>query len=114
MTTAAQETTDIAANMRRKPRPQESLPGIGDPEIEAQARRVRDTTAERMALQKTETEERQKLIAMMDERGYVDAEHPFRFEEDGVKFIARIKEGKRKVSVRSENSVDNDDEDGGE
>lgn len=111
MTVATTETPDIAANMRRKPAKQEGLPGIADSEIEEQARKVRDITSERVAMQDTESKEREKLLAMMDERGYTE-DAPFKFEEDGVKYIARIKVGKRKVSVRTEASVDNDDDDG--
>lgn len=87
--------------MTKKPRKQESLPGIGDPEIEEQARRVRDITSERIALQETENEEREKLLEMMDGRGY----DSFRFEEDGTRFVSRIKVT-RTVSVRNEENLD--------
>lgn len=94
MTTAAAET-DIAANMRTPtPRQQESLPGIGIPEVEAAARKLRDHRIQRMAMQQQETPLAESLLAVMDEHKLTE----FFFEEDGVKFRAKIK-GKRKVSV---------------
>lgn len=87
------------------PRKQESLPGIGIPEVEDAARALRDHRTLRMRMQDDEAELSEKLLGVMDQHNL----GTFRFEEDGVKFIARIK-SKRKVSVVQEkNDADSED-----
>lgn len=60
---------------------QQSIPGMGHPDVE-------------------------KLLAAMGTAELT----VFRFEEDGEKFIAKIKHGKTKVSVRKEKNDDQDEE----
>lgn len=78
-------------------RKQQTLPGIGRdiPEVEAAAVRLKDHRVKRMAMQEKEAELADELVEAM-------AKHEvtaFKFDEDGVKFTARIKTGKVKVSV---------------
>lgn len=89
-------------------RKQQNLPGIGRdiPEVEAAAVRLKDHRVKRMAMQEQEQELADALVELM-------AKHEvtaFKFDEDGVKFTAKVKPGKLKVSVTKDKaSVDAED-----
>lgn len=85
---------------------QQSIPGMGHPEVEKLAVQLKDLRAKRMQMQEKEAELADKLLSAM---GTAEIS-VFRFEEDGEKFIAKIKHGKTKVSVRKEKNDDAGDE----
>jgi hypothetical protein len=77
---------------------QQSLNGMGFPEVERLAVKLRDLQAKRMQMQVDEAALRESLLGAMGKAEIT----VFKFEEDGEKFIAKIKHGKTKVSVRKE------------
>lgn len=85
---------------------QQSFDGMGHPEVEKLAVQLKDLRAKRMKMQQDEAELAEKLLSAM---GSAELS-VFKFEEDGEKFIAKIKHGKTKVSVRKEKSNDQDEE----
>lgn len=85
---------------------QQSIPGMGHPEVERLAVKLKDLRAKRMKLQADEAELADELLSAM---GTAEIS-VFRFEEDGEKFVAKVKHGKTKVSVRKEKSDDQDEE----
>jgi hypothetical protein len=89
-------------------RRQQSLPGIGRdiPEVEAAAIALRDIRVERKALQEKEAELQDALIAAMASHE-VEA---FEFDDGDDKYVARVKTGKTKASVRKAKNDQADDD----
>jgi len=85
---------------------QQTFEGMGHPEVERLAVELRDLRAARMKLQEDERVKSDELLVAM---GKAELE-TFRFEEDGERFVARVKHGKTKVSVRKEKHDDQDEE----
>lgn len=85
---------------------QQSIPGMGHPEVERLAVKLKDLRAKRMKMQEDEAKLADQLLSAM---GTAEIS-VFRFEEDGEKFVAKIKHGKTKVSVRKEKDSDSGDE----
>jgi hypothetical protein len=102
-------TTDTTNSNVTPLRRQQQLPGIGRdiPEVEAAAIALRDIRVERKALQEKEAELQDALIATMASHE-VEA---FEFDDGDDKYVARIKTGKTKASVRKAKNADDDNED---
>jgi hypothetical protein len=85
---------------------QQSFEGMGFPEVEAAALKLRNHRAKRMEMQVEEQKLADALVSLMGTREI----SVFKFEEDGKKFVAKIKHGKTKVSVVADSGDENGDE----
>lgn len=85
---------------------QQSFEGMGYPEVEAAALKLRNHRAKRMEMQQQEAELADQLVSLMGQREI----NVFKFEEDGKKFVAKIKHGKTKVSVVADSGDDENEE----
>lgn len=102
-----QTQDSTATNAEPQGLKQQSFEGMGHPEVERLALQLKKLRAERMAMQQTEAELAEKLV---DAMGKAELSR-FAFEEDGEKFVAKIKHGKTKVSVTRDRADDVDNED---
>lgn len=85
---------------------QQTFEGMGHPEVERLAVRLKNLRRERMALQEQERKLADELLGAMGKAEI----SVFRFEEDDERFVAKVKHGKTKVSVRKEKNEDAGDE----